>query len=106
MSVPMPQKADRYNCRLQVTLSRPISQLTFIAGLHADWLTAPWCVDQAMTGEAFKAYLRSQLAPTLKSGDIAICDNLPPYNPDLNPIEQVSAKSSQGPFAQSGRTDL
>lgn len=88
--------------------------LTFIAGLRADRLTAPWCVDQAMNGDAFKEYLRSQLGPTLKPGDIVICDNLPahkvadveaiieahgatlkylpPYSPDLNPIEQVFAK--------------
>lgn len=88
--------------------------LTFIAGLRADRLTAPWCMDQAMNGEAFKEYLRSQLGPTLKPGDIVICDNLPthkvadveaiieaqgatlkylpPYSPDLNPIEQVFAK--------------
>ena len=67
-----------------------------------------------MNGEAFKEYLRSQLGPTLRPGDIVICDNLPahkvaevqgiieaqgatlkylpPYSPDLNPIEQVFAK--------------
>jgi len=50
--------------------------LTFIAGLRADGFTAPWCLNQTMTGEAFKAYLRSQLGPTLKPGDIVICDNL------------------------------
>ena len=88
--------------------------MTCIAGLRADRLTAPWCLDQAMNGEAFKEYLRSQLGPTLKAGDIVICDNLPahkvaevqsiiethgatmkylpPYSPDLNPIEQVFAK--------------
>jgi transposase len=71
-------------------------------------------VDQAMNGDAFKEYLSSQLGPTLKPGDIVICDNLPahkvadveaiieahsatlkylpPYRPDLNPIEQVFAK--------------
>lgn len=88
--------------------------MTFIAGLRVDGLTAPWCLDQAMNGEAFKEYLRSQLGPTLKPGDIVICDNLPahkvadvqsiveaqgatikylpPYSPDLNPIENVFAK--------------
>ncbi|MGJ0486145.1 MAG: IS630 family transposase [Methylomicrobium sp.] len=88
--------------------------LTFIAGLRADRLTALRCVDQAMNGDAFKEYLRSQLGPTLKPGDMVICDNLPahkvaevekiiaahgaalkylpPYSPDLNPIEQVFAK--------------
>jgi transposase len=78
-------------------------------------LTAPWCVNQAMDRDAFKEYLRSQLRPTLKPGDIMICDNppahkvagveaiiaahgatlkyLPPYSsPDLNPIEQVFTK--------------
>ncbi len=81
---------------------------TFIAGLRADQLMAPWCLNQAMNGEAFKEYLRSQLEPTLRPGDIVICDNLPahqvadvqalieargatmkylpPYSPDLNPI--------------------
>lgn len=88
--------------------------LTFIAGLRADQLTAPWCLNQAMNGEAFKEYCRSQLGPILKPGDIVICDNLPahkvadvqalieargatlkylpPYSPDLNPIEQAFAK--------------
>jgi transposase len=88
--------------------------LTFIAGLRVDQLTAPWCLNQAMNGEAFKTYLRSQLGPTLRPGDVVICDNLsahkvaevqaiieaqgatlkylPPYSPDRNPIEQVFAK--------------
>lgn len=88
--------------------------MTFIAGSRVDELTAPWCLDGAMTGDAFKTYLETQLAPTLKPGDIVIADNLsshkvagvrqiieacgarmlylPPYSPDLNPIEQVFAK--------------
>ena len=44
--------------------------LTFIAGLRADQLTAPWCLNRAMNGDAFKTYLSSQLGPTLKPGDI------------------------------------
>ncbi|MGJ0491023.1 transposase, partial [Methylobacter sp.] len=91
-----------------------LSRSDFIAGLRADRLAAPGCLDQAMTGESFKEYLRSQLGSTLKPGDSVICDNLPahkvaevqaiieahgatikyrpPYSPDLNPIEQVFAK--------------
>jgi transposase len=87
---------------------------TFIAGLRMDAMTAPWVLDRPMTGRAFKTYLKTQLAPTLKPGDIVICDNLashkvpgvreiieekgasllylPPYSPDLNPIEQAFAK--------------
>ena len=88
--------------------------MTFIAGLRADGITAPWCLDNAMTGAAFLTYIETQLCPTLKPGDIVIADNLsshkvagirelveakgarilylPPYSPDLNPIEQVFAK--------------
>lgn len=88
--------------------------MTFIAGLRIDDITAPWCLDRAMNGDTFKAYLVTQLAPTLRPGDIVIADNLsshkvagvreiikscgatmiylPPYSPDLNPIEQVFAK--------------
>jgi transposase len=85
-----------------------------MAGLRSDRLTALWGVNQAMNGDSLKEYLRSQLGPTLKPGDIVIYDNppahkvagveaivaahgailkyLPPYSPDLNPIEQVFAK--------------
>lgn len=87
---------------------------TFIAALRCDGLTAPWVVEGAMNGEAFDTYVRTQLAPTLKPGDVVICDNLnvhkspraakaiaergawvlflPKYSPDLNPIEMAFAK--------------
>ncbi|MGZ8928207.1 MAG: transposase [Methylobacter sp.] len=87
--------------------------LTFMAGLRADRITAPWCVDRAIHGEAFKEYCRSQRGPTLKPGAIISGDNLPahkvakvpaseaqgatmnalpPYRPDWNPIGQVFAR--------------
>lgn len=88
--------------------------LTFIAGLRSDRIEAPWVLDGAMNGEAFRTYLREVLAPTLGEGDIVVMDNLsahkvksvreiieatgartlylPPYSPDLNPIEQMFAK--------------
>lgn len=87
---------------------------TLIAGLRSTGLVAPFVLDGAMDGEAFLAYLRQVLAPTLSPGDIVVMDNvpahkvsgveeavtatgaslltLPPYSPDLNPIEQVFAK--------------
>jgi transposase len=87
---------------------------TFLAALRHDGLTAPLVVDGAINGAIFLAYVRQQLAPTLRSDDIVILDNLsahkvtgvreaveatgarleylPPYSPDLNPIEQVFAK--------------
>lgn len=87
---------------------------TFIAGLRCDGLVAPWVVNGAMDGEAFAAYVETQLAPTLKKGDVVILDNLnvhlseraadalaargawflflPKYSPDLNPIEMAFSK--------------
>ena len=87
---------------------------TFIAGLRCDGLVAPWVVEGAMDGSAFDAYIRTQLAPCLKRGDVVVLDNLnvhkspraaqvlaergawflflPKYSPDLNPIEMAFAK--------------
>lgn len=87
---------------------------TFIAGLRCDGLTAPWVVDQPMNRQIFDTYIETQLAPTLQPGDVVILDNLPshksakaeatlkqrgawflflpPYSPDLNPIEMAFAK--------------
>jgi transposase len=87
---------------------------TFLAGLRHDGLVAPCVLDGAINGETFRAYIEQFLAPCLSPGDIVIMDNLsshkvagvrqaieaaganllylPPYSPDLNPIEQVFAK--------------
>jgi transposase len=87
---------------------------TFIAGLRCDGLVAPWVVDKPMNRAIFETYIETQLAPTLKPGDVVILDNLashksekaaailrqrgawflflPPYSPDLNPIEMAFAK--------------
>ena len=87
---------------------------TFVAGLKCDGLIAPWVVDAPMNRAIFETYVETQLAPALKPGDVVILDNLsshksekaertirskgawllflPPYSPDLNPIEQVFAK--------------
>jgi transposase len=88
--------------------------LTFLAALRNDRLDAPCVIDGPINGESFLAYVEQVLVPTLKPGDIVIIDNLgshkgkavrhairaagaklfflPPYSPDLNPIEQVFAK--------------
>tara|TARA_R110001599_G_scaffold72568_4_gene201271 strand:- start:429 stop:797 length:369 start_codon:yes stop_codon:yes gene_type:complete len=49
---------------------------TFIAGLRCDGLIAPWVLDGPMNRAAFDAYIETQLAPTLNSGDVVILDNL------------------------------
>ena len=87
---------------------------TFIAGLRCTRLTAPWVLDGPMNREAFDRYVETQLAPTLEPGDVVVLDNLaahkgpraaealkargawflflPPYSPDLNPIEMAFSK--------------
>ena len=87
---------------------------TFIAGLRSHGLTAPWVIDRPMNRQLFEAYVQTQLAPALSKGDVVILDNLaahkspkaekairasgawllflPPYSPDLNPIEMAFAK--------------
>ncbi len=88
--------------------------MTFLAALRHDRITAPCVIDGPINGESFKAYVEQFLVPTLQPGDIVVMDNLgshkggtirrliraagarlfflPPYSPDLNPIEQVFAK--------------
>jgi transposase len=87
---------------------------TFLAALRTSGLTAPLVIDGAVNGAIFLAYVRQQLVPTLGEGDLVIMDNLsshkrsgvreaiesagaallflPPYSPDLNPIENAFAK--------------
>ena len=87
---------------------------TLVAGLSARGFVAPCVIDGAMNGRVFRAWVEQMLAPTLAPGDVVIMDNLsshknadvrktieakratllylPPYSPDLNPIEQAFAK--------------
>jgi transposase len=87
---------------------------TFIAALTHSAVTAPMVTDGPINGALFVAWVREFLCPTLKAGDIVIADNLPshkvagvkqaiegvgatirylpPYSPDLNPIEKLFAK--------------
>lgn len=87
---------------------------TFLAALRRDGITAPFVIDGPINGLVFRIYVERVLAPTLEPGDIVILDNLgshkgaevrrlierqgaslvflPPYSPDLNPIELAFAK--------------
>lgn len=87
---------------------------TFIAGLAQDGLIAPWVLDGAMNRASFDTYVERVLAPALRPGQIVVADNLsshksasatkllrargndliflPPYSPDLNPIEMAFSK--------------
>jgi len=88
--------------------------ITFTAALCQRGMVAPMVLDGPMDGDAFRAYVAQCLGPALKSGDIVIMDNLPshkvsgireaieatgakliylpPYSPDLNPIEKAFSK--------------
>ena len=88
--------------------------MTFVGALRAAGMTAPMVLDGPMDGQAFEAYVTQVLVPTLKPDDIVVMDNLaahkraeivlaieaagarliylPPYSPDLNPIEMAFAK--------------
>ena len=99
---------------------------TFLAALRVRGLTAPLVIDGAMNGELFRRWVEQHLAPTLRAGDIVVMDNLnshkvagvreaieragaealylPPYSPDLNPIETVFSKFKWLVRSQSRRT--
>jgi transposase len=99
---------------------------TLIATLGWQEVTAPWIFEGPINRLAFEAYVRSQLLPTLRRGDILVMDNLsahtgetirqlieaqgvrleflPPYSPDFNPIELCWSKVKAALRAAKART--
>jgi transposase len=99
---------------------------TLVATLGWQEVTAPWIFEGSMNRVAFEAYVRSQLLPTLRRGDILVMDNLsahtgdtirqlveaqgvrleflPPYSPDFNPIELCWSKVKAALRAAKART--
>jgi transposase len=85
-----------------------------VAALSPAGLQMPWLIEGAMDSETFEWYIRTQLAPTLRPGQVVALDNLsahkgtsirevieargclllylPPYSPDFTPIEQAFSK--------------
>ena len=100
--------------------------LTVIGALTSSGLQAVMTVEGATDGEVFRAYVEQVLCPTLQAGDVVIMDNLgahkvagireaiedkgaeviylPPYSPDLNPIEQCWSKLKSAARAIGART--
>jgi transposase len=116
-------KGERLNCKA------PFGHWgtqTFVAGLKCGGLIAPWVVNAPMNRIIFETYVETQLAPALKPGDVVILDNLsshkseraeslirdrgawllflPPYSPDLNPIEMAFSKLKARLRATAART--
>jgi len=99
---------------------------TLIAAVRLCGSQAPWLFDGPMDGELFLAWVKQGLAPTLHPGDVVILDNLathkvagvretieaagarleylPPYSPDLNPIENMWSKVKQSLKSRAPRT--
>lgn len=87
---------------------------TFLGALRVQGFVAPLTVEGAINGALFRAWVEQHLAPTLSRGDVVVMDNLsshkvsgvrdaieaagaelrylPPYSPDLNPIELAFSK--------------
>jgi transposase len=102
------------------------SNLTMIAALGTGGLSAPMTVEAATDGDVFRAWTQQVLCPTLEKGDIVVMDNLgahkvsgireaiegrgakliylPPYSPDLSPIEHCWSKVKTALRAAGART--
>ena len=99
---------------------------TILSSVRLDGTTASTVFPGAVNRDKFKDYLRDRLSPTLQAGDVVIMDNLPchkvggvkdiieqagafalylpPYSPDLNPIEMMWSKIKALLRAEKART--
>ena len=99
---------------IEATIGYSGPNYTLVAALSLSTVSAPWLLEGALNGLAFETYVDQVLAPTLQPGDVIVIDNLsahkgvairaaiearqarvvflPPYSPDLNPIEKCWAK--------------
>jgi transposase len=104
----------------------PDPNITLTVGLRLDGFVAPFAFEDATNGEAFRFYTTHQLAPELHAGDVVVLDNLsahkvagvreaiehvgarlmylPPYSPDLSPVESCGSKIKQEIRAEAPRT--
>lgn len=92
--------------------------MTILGAMSLDGMIATMTIEEATDADIFLAFVEQVLCPTLKQGDLVVMDNLsshkvpavrawiesagarllylPPYSPDLNPIEKAWAKLKQG----------
>ena len=77
---------------------------TFVGALRLEGMTAPMTLDGAMNGAAFLAYVEQVLAPTLKSGDIVVMDNLPAHRlPSVrDAIDAITPNDCRSYFTATG----
>jgi transposase len=101
---------------------------TLVAAIGLDGVVAPMVIDGPLNGDSFAQYIETSLIPELEPGNILIMDNLPvhkskrvadaiaaagctlvflpPYSPDLNPIENMWSKVKALLRAAAARTFL
>lgn len=101
--------------------------VTMLGSIRLDGATSCLVIEGATDSDVFREYIRQVLAPTLRTGDIVICDNLsahrdpqaqklieargaqllflPAYSPDLNPIEMMWSKVKAFLRQAKARTD-
>ncbi len=84
-------------CGARVKAKAPFGRwktMTFIAALRCDRIDAPCLFDGPINGEAFLAYVRTFLVPTLSPGDVVVMDNLGSHRGKLvrHAIRQAGAK--------------
>jgi transposase len=106
--------------------NNPDPNLTLTLALSRRGLLAPFAVDGGTDGASYETYVRTQLAPRLRRGDVVLADQLrahrspvaraaieargatyellPPYSPDLSPVEEAGAKVKEGIRAEDPRT--
>lgn len=105
------KKGERANDRAPLNTGKTT---TIVSSVRTDGTTVPMFLSGSLNGETFREYIEQHLTPTLREGDIVVMDNLrchkvegikqaiekvgahvlylPPYSPDLNPIEQMWSK--------------
>jgi transposase len=105
----MVRLCGRAPCGVRLVDHVPFGQwktMSFVSALRHDGMVAPMLIEGPVNGELFLAYVERCLVPTLKPNDIVVVDNvathkvaagatlryLPPYSPDLNPIEMPFSK--------------
>jgi len=91
--------------------------MTILAAMRLRGISAAMTIEEPTDGDIFLAYIEQVLCPTLATGDVVVMDNLgahkvrgvdelvqahgaevlylPPYSPDLNPIEKAWSKVKQ-----------
>lgn len=100
--------------------------ITLVMGLRLRGVVAPFAFEGAMNGPTFRTYVQHELAPQLHAGDLVLADGLgahrtegvrqaierrgaryrllPPYSPDLSPVEQAGSKIKQAVRSEEPRT--